>query len=269
MYLVAGSARTWEQAVAAAALAAGLHTRADGGAVGAASHRSALRLFGFRSVDSDVDVSVVYPRRLSLPDVRIVRSRDLVAEDITFVDGIPVTVPERTICDSGLIFPEHEVMRMLRHGISTGLISRRDTTQMRMRISEHGRTGAGVIGRCLEALPDLAEEVESGLEVMFLEMCDEYGLPHPAIQLPVVANGRSYRLDFAYPADRIFVEIDGSHHDEPRQISKDGGRQNDLIAHGWLPIRFTYRQLLGQSGYCASVLLQALSRIPQSVNLRP
>lgn len=187
------------------------------------------------------------------------RSVDLLEHDLTWVDGIPATTPERTIVDLGLIFPETEVMRMLRHAIATDMVNRRDVWALRRRVGKSGRNGAGVIGRCLEALPDLAEYTESGLEVMFLEMCEEYGVPHPALQHPVVVNGRRYRLDFAYPQQRVFVEVDGRlHHSGLSQIAHDDGRQNDLVASGWQPLRFVYEQLRDEPGRCASQITAAL-----------
>lgn len=267
MLVVAGSVDSWHQRVSAAALGAAMHVRVDDAAIGAASHRSSAKLFGFRTVDDDIDVSVRYPRKMLIPGAKVVRSRDLLEDDITWVDGIPTTTPERTICDLGLTFPEHEVMRILRHGVAVGMLSRRDVFRMRLRISEHGRNGAGVVGRCLDALPDLAEQTESGLEVLFLEICAEYGLPTPAVQLPVLANGRSYRLDFAFPAHEVFVEIDGARHGESRQISKDGGRQNDLVAHGWHPVRFDYQQLRLQPGYCAAILRQLLQSVTPQLGI--
>jgi len=175
------------------------------------------------------------------------------------VDGIPTTTPERTLVDLGLTFPQWEVMRMLRHAVATGLVNRRDTIRMRLRTSKQGRNGTGVLGRCLDALPDLAEETESGVEVMFLELCAEHGLPAPALQHPVVANGNFYRLDFAYPASQVFIEVDGAPHDDPVRIAKDGGRQNDLVAHGWKPIRLHYGQLKFSPARCADTIRKLLS----------
>ena len=262
VFLVAGSTRTWKQRLAAAALAAAVHTRVEGGAeeshVGGASHLAAAKLYGFRSVDSDIAVSIRYPRKLKVPGAKVVRSRDLLADDVTWVDGIPTTTPARTICDLGLQLPEHEVMRILRHAISIGMLNQREVVDLRWRISMHGRNGAGIIGRCLDDLPMGAEDTESGLEVLFLEVCERFNLPRPVLQLPVFVNGRTYRLDFAYPAQRVFIEIDGRGHSEPTQISNDGGRQNDLVAHGWQPVRFGYTQLRSDPRYCASVVEQLL-----------
>lgn len=251
LVVVSGSPATRAQQIAVASLACR--------PLGGASHRTGAELFGMRTVDEEIDVSVRYPRKLAIGDVRVVRSRDLVASDMTWVDGVPVTKPERTICDLGLIFPETEVMRILRHAVATGMVTQRDVVRMRIRISEHGRNGAGVVGRCLDRLPELAERTESGIEAHFLELCERFNVGRPAIQVPVLVAGRLYRLDFAYVGERVFIEIDGqATHSGPTQIAADGGRQNDLAAAGWLPIRFTSDQLRDQSEWCMATVRRAL-----------
>jgi len=157
------------------------------------------------------------------------------------------------------VFPETEVMRILRHAVATGMVNRRDVLMLRRRIGKSGRDGAGVIGRCLDALPELAEYTESGLEVMFLEMCAAFAVPEPAIQLPVLVGGARYRLDFAYPAKRVFVEIDGRPtHSSPEQIANDGARQNNLVAARWHPLRFMYEGLQRDPSGCAETLRKTL-----------
>ena len=95
---------------------------------------------------------------------------------------------------------------------------------------------------------------------MFLEMCAEFDVPEPVIQLPIVAGGRSYRVDFTYPAHRLFVEMDGRPtHSLPDQIANDGDRQNHLVTAGWQPLRFMYEGLLRDPAACAETLLAALS----------
>ncbi len=249
--VLAGSTDCWERRVCAAALAAG--------PLGAASHRSAARLWGMRSVDDEVEVSVRYPRHLRLPGAVVHRSVDLVAGDLTWVEGIPTTTIERTVVDLGLIFPEEEVMRILRHAIATGAVSRHDVLRIRRRVGKPGRNGPGVAGRCLDRLPAFAEETESGNEVLFLEICERFFLPLPDRQVPVIANGSRYRLDFAYADRKLFVEIDGAaDHSAPLQIAADGGRQNDLVGCGWRPIWFPYDRMRDNPESCAWELRQAL-----------
>ncbi len=242
---LASSTETWEREVLAAVLAAE--------PLAAASHRAAARLWGFRSVDSEIEIVVPFPRDMKDADVIVHRSRDLVAADITEVDGIPVTTPERTICDLGLIFPDYEVHRILRHAVAEQLVLPHDLWNIRQRTSKQGRNGTGVLQRVLETLPDRIESVESGLELQFLEICQKFEVPWPVPQLPIRIEGRNYRLDFAWPQRRVFVEVDGvSYHSSPGQVAADSERQNRLVRAGWSPLRFTYRDLMDRPQACAA-----------------
>lgn len=256
VYGLAGTPPTWEHRASAAALATE--------PFGALSHRSAARQWQFRTVDDDIDVVVRYPRRLALPGATVHRSRDLAVDDITWVNGISTTTPERTICDLGLIFPDHEVQRILDHAVATNTVTPYDIERLRRRISERGRDGAGTIRRCLDRLPAQAAMTESGPEVLFLRLCEEQDLPAPTLQLPVVVQHRLFRVDFAYPTEKVFIEIDGrATHGEYQQIANDGGRQNLLVANGWHPLRFMAKDLKQHPARCAASvrsLLQSVNR---------
>jgi len=252
---LAGTASSWHQDLLVAVLAA----------QGVASHRSASRLWGFRSVDSEVEIAVRFPRNVLVDGAIVHRSRDLEPADVTEVDGIPASTPERTICDLGLIFPEEEVHRILRHAIAQGLVLPRDLWMMRQRTSKQGRNGTGVLERVLDALPEGTEYTESGLEIQFLELCERFGIPWPVAQFPVQVAGRRFRLDFAWPASRVFVEIDGAEfHSSPTQIANDGGRQNLLVGAGWTPLRFTATQLSKSPGQCAKSLTALLGFVQEN-----
>lgn len=258
IFILPGTQSTWEQQASAAALA----TRP----FGALSHRAAARQWGMRTVDSEIDVVIAHPRKLVLPGVHVHRSRDLAPADITWVNGIETTTPERTIADLGLIFPDHEVQRILDHAVATGFVTRVEMEQLRQRISQKGRDGAGSLRRSLENLPEMAEQTESGAEVLFLRMCEQCNVPKPALQIPVMVQQRTFRVDFAYSAKRIFIEVDGkaTHGLEYEQIANDDGRQNLLVISGWLPIRFTYRQLKASPDWCASIIKDALASVPSN-----
>lgn len=250
-----GSIPSWEQDVLTAVFSV------SGDAV--ASHRTAARLWGFRSVDSEVEVSIRYPRKGSVPGAIVHSIRDLEPQDRTEIAGIAVTTPERTICDLGLIFPETEVHRILRHAIASGLVLPRDLWNMRERTSKQGRNGTGVLERVLKALPANTSFVESGLEIQFLEVCERFGVPSPVPQLPVRVMGRDFRLDFAWIDQRVFVEIDGAaFHSTPTQIANDGNRQNLLVQAGWTPLRFTYEALTQRPAMCARILIDTLRSTP-------
>lgn len=208
------------------------------------SHRTSLRLWDFRSVDDEVEVSVRYPANVTAPGAIVHRSRDLTEHDFTFINAIPVTTPARTLCDAGLIFPEDEVMRMTHHGIARGLVTAADLWAYRRRVGRQGRNGVGVLDRVLRSLPPNIAAAESGPEIEMARMFVDHGLPEPVCQHPVVACGRRYRIDFAYPEHRLAIEYDGFRaHATPEGFARDSTRQNDLQQCGWTVLRFTWHDL--------------------------
>jgi very-short-patch-repair endonuclease len=68
----------------------------------------------------------------------------------------------------------------------------------------------------------------------------EAGLPQPVQQVWIVAEGKRYCLDFAYPEWKIGWEWDPwETHGIRRAFSYDRGRRNDLELAGWLMLQFT------------------------------
>lgn len=67
---------------------------------GVVSHRSAALLHRLGDIPAhDVELSVPQRRTTREPGVRLLTRPDLTEQDITFVSGLPVTTPERTILD--------------------------------------------------------------------------------------------------------------------------------------------------------------------------
>lgn len=55
-------------------------------------------------------------------------------------------------------------------------------------------------------------------------------------QYAVTVEGHIYRLDFARPAEKLFVEVDGQAHSLRRIADRE--RTERLIVAGWIGIRF-------------------------------
>jgi very-short-patch-repair endonuclease len=73
----------------------------------------------------------------------------------------------------------------------------------------------------------------------------QYGLVAAGVELPVpqfevVVEGRRFRLDFAWPTSRLYVEVDGfDTHRVHSDIHRDRRREALLVAAGWTPLHFT------------------------------
>ncbi|MEZ5216639.1 MAG: hypothetical protein R2715_08615 [Ilumatobacteraceae bacterium] len=83
---------------------------------------------------------------------------------------------------------------------------------------------------------------ESALESRISRLIVAHGFPPPVSQFRITTAGGRYRLDFAYPEVRTFLEGDGfGFHRFAGDLDRDSQRQNDLVVEGWRPLRFTWR----------------------------
>ncbi len=83
---------------------------------------------------------------------------------------------------------------------------------------------------------------ESELETRIGRWLVHAGLPPPVPQLWVVAGGRRFRLDLAYPERLIGFELDGwEAHGSRNAFDADRDRGNELALQGWRIYRFTGR----------------------------
>jgi very-short-patch-repair endonuclease len=81
----------------------------------------------------------------------------------------------------------------------------------------------------------------------------DHGFPRAVFQHPV--PDASARLDFAYPAIRLGIEVDGYEvHGTPRAMTADHERQRRIVAAGWTMIRFTWHDVVRRPSRVAADL---------------
>jgi very-short-patch-repair endonuclease len=226
-----GADRTSEQVIAAAVLAAGE------GAL--ASHRSAAYLWGIPRPEGEVpDVMLVRRnRRASLDGIAIHRPRDHLDLKRVLLRNIPATNILRTLCDLGALDPA-SVPGAVGHVVTTGLAS---PVALRRAVGRHARRGRAGVPALRDALDEWViddKPVDSVLEPAMLKLVRTYHLP-PVEFHPIVAG---YEIDFRFVDSNILLECDGweTHGLNKRQFDKDKTRDNELIALGWIVIRFSY-----------------------------
>jgi very-short-patch-repair endonuclease len=84
-------------------------------------------------------------------------------------------------------------------------------------------------------------------------------LPEPVRQFDVTVQGERFRLDLAYPEQRLFLEGDGfGVHGTRSAFEDDRRRQNLLVLAGWRSLRFTWRQTRHEPGSVADQIARAL-----------
>ena len=92
-----------------------------------------------------------------------------------------------------------------------------------------------------------------------IRLCRCAGLPEPAFQYELAVDGLPRRLDFAFPALRLAIEVDGyERHSRFGVFEDDRKRANGLELAGWVLLRFTWTQVTQQPDYVIRVLTAAL-----------
>lgn len=231
---MAGAPVSWEQRLHACCLSAGTGVYA--------SHRSAGRLWSLSGVPTvRLEVMARRGRVVRLEGVVAHRSNLLDDRFVGDVDGIPVTTAERTVIDLSAVLGEHTLGRVLDDAARRRIVSYESVQQCLDQMRRRGRRRTTVIDRLLEARSGV-DAGESELESRVGRWLVQAGLAPPVPQFWVVAGGRRFRLDLAYPDRRVGFELDGwEAHGDRIAFDADRARGNELALEGWRIYRFTAR----------------------------
>jgi len=247
-----GSSRTSEQRINAAVLATG--------PASLASHRSAAYLWGIpRHDDEPLDVITPTSRRRfdSLDDLVIHRPRDLERLTPQRRSGIACTNILRTVLDLGAVDPGG-VSDAVGHVITNRLATLNALQTVVIQHSEHGRTG---IVALRDAVADWAidsKPTDSVLEQVMHRLIIRHGLPsvkfHPTIC--------GYEVDFRVTGTPVVLECDSwaFHGLQRSNFERDRQRDADLLAAGWIVLRFTYRAVTGRPRETADRIAATIER---------
>jgi very-short-patch-repair endonuclease len=187
------------------------------------------------------------------------RLADLQRRDVVTVDSIPATSATRTLLDLGTCMDAAELRRVIDRARRLRLIHPHALVARFMSFGQQGRRGAAVLREVLTELDRDLALVESDLESMLLAIIVDAGLPTPVTQHEVHVDGRTYRLDAAYPEHRIAIEGDGfEFHSGREQFERDRSRQNDLMLAGWVVLRFSWRQIVREPEWVTGQIAAAL-----------
>lgn len=232
---VGGAPPTWRQVVRAVLLAAGTDI--------AASHMTAIRLWlGVRLDDRLIHVTGRLGRQIVMDGVVGHRSGQLVEGDVVVLDGMNVTSPLRTIIDVSGRLPFAQLGKLFDEFLRNGQI---DLEAARLRVAElrpaPGRSVRAMRGLLGARIPGY-DPGESPLEARIVRIIDRCELPRATQQFDVEFDGARYRLDFAWPDRRVFLEGNGfGFHRLSSDLDRDARRQNELVIVGWRPIEVTFR----------------------------
>jgi len=168
-----------------------------------------------------------------------VRRERLAPDETQVVGGTPVTTSGRAAYDLARWAPTltERVAAVDALAFRCG-VTPADVVVLRRR--HLGAHGGGDVAEVLALVDPRAESpMESRIRVALVLG----GLP-PEVQRPVIARGCRYRLDLAYPRQRVAVEYDGADHRGQRRARLDLVREAALTAAGWRVLRFAADEVL-------------------------
>jgi very-short-patch-repair endonuclease len=224
---------------------------------GRLSHASAAILH--RVLDSTrprapVDVIVPRRRRRCVEGVRIHRVRDLLLDEVTMVDGLPVTTPARTILDLAEMMTSRKVEQALAKAMRMNLVTHRKVRRMVERHPQH--RGAPLLRLLLDAEGG-PSFTRSEAEERLLELARSAGLPRPELNVTVLGH----EVDFLWRSPRVMAEVDGyAFHRSMRSFAADRRRDAELMAAGYRVLRFTWDDVNDGRLATAVLLGQAMVR---------
>lgn len=194
-----------------------------------------------------------------LTDVRVRHSGDLLPRDRQHVDGIVTTTATRTVIDLASATREQDLRRLLDRALREGRTHPDALITRFLALPRRGRPGTSRLRALLEELDADVALLESDLESMLFTVLRSTGLPMPEPQVEVVIDDTTYRLDLAYPAQRLAIEGDGfAFHSDRESFEQDRERQNALVLAGWTVLRFTWRQVCSRPEWVAEQVRAAL-----------
>jgi very-short-patch-repair endonuclease len=182
------------------------------------------------------------PRQIHLSTPRQCRSqRGIVvhrrrALERVWHERMPITTIPQTLLDVAATEPLRTVRRALAKADYAKLL---DAAAIDA-VLGYGRPGAGTLRKALcEHQPSLAR-TNSGLEVLFVEVCERARFRIPEINVYVAG----WQVDALWRAERIAVELDGyGNHHSPAQLKRDRRKELALRTAGYTPVRYSEEQL--------------------------
>ncbi|MGI8631672.1 MAG: endonuclease domain-containing protein [Solirubrobacterales bacterium] len=212
----------------------------EDGAV-ALSYRSASSLAELEQGGAEmIEVSGPLPAR-HRPGIRTHQAM-LPADEVTLVDGIPVTTVARTLLDLAGVLPVARVERLLER--AEGLGGADGPTPATLVSRYPGRRGVARLRLALGLTEGAAPVLRSEFEARFRSWLREHRLPEPACNVRIHAGGREYESDCVWRDAGLIVELDGREtHGTRAAFERDRARDRALQAAGWRVIRVTWTQL--------------------------
>jgi len=201
-----------------------------------------------------VQIAIPRHRRLTSPPGAQVRRVELAHGVLTRRYGLPLTARVRSALD---LLAELDIVEA--------------TTFADRAISQRWLTIADLRGRLLAPLPGnvrirtvlrtLTDGAEAESERRLHQLLRAHSITGWTANYPVLVGGALVaRLDIAFVARRIAIEVDGfAYHRDRDRFQRDRTRQNALVNLGWTVLRFTWQDITARPGLLIATVRSTLS----------
>jgi very-short-patch-repair endonuclease len=242
------------QSLVAACLACGEGT--------VASHLSAAMIFELIDpVTAPVHVTVPASRNPRLAEI-VVHRAHLSTSDRSRFGVVPVTAIPRTLVDLAANLSERELAEAADRALRRKLVS---MSRLEAAVRDSGFDRFRGVGGLRRIVADRSQRGVPGsvLEADMLALLRDFGLPAPMRQFETKATGRTVIFDFAYPDQRVGIELDGRlPHTQFDTWQRDHNRHNAVELGGWRTLRFTWWDVQDAQLYVALTVADALGLRP-------
>lgn len=180
--------------------------------------------------------------------------------DRSIVDGMRVMSPVRSVIDLSRHSSVAELTVAIDCMLRDGGGSERLLHERAVALASRGRPGVRKVLAAIEGA-EVQRGAHSWLERRYLDLVAAAGLPRPEVQAVLSRSGdRLVRVDCHFAGTPVVVELLGYRwHRTQAQMSSDARRMNTLVLDGWVPVQFTYRQVVGTPSDVVSTTADALA----------
>ncbi|OBG68538.1 DUF559 domain-containing protein [Mycobacterium sp. E3339] len=195
---------------------------------------SAAAIHGAVWVDPTAPLEILHSNRNPLPGLRIHSDR-LEDDEITLIDGVPVTTPARTAVDLGCWHPMNDAVAVI-----DDLLRATDCQVAELQMLAERYPGRRGIQSARNAISLADAGAQSPKETWLRLLLIRAGLPRPRTQIPVSDEfgQQTYYLDMGWEDVKVAAEYDGEQHRRDRwQYTWDIRRRETLERLGWIVVR--------------------------------
>jgi very-short-patch-repair endonuclease len=175
-------------------------------------------------------------------------------DPVDVVDGW-VTEPVRTVVDCAATLPFDEALAVADSALRSGDVTAGD---LRRAADAHPARGRARVQRVAQhASAEAANPFESVLRAICLDVPGLRVEP----QVEIVGEAFYARVDLADVRLRVVIEADSfAFHGAREQLRRDCWRYDELVARGWLVLRFAWEQVMFAPDWVRSILVEAVRR---------